>query len=84
MERNLSFTFEYDGDDQSCPTSVQVTPNPNTVSDIDWVLVTNTCIQALRTKYGLEQALTMVTDAACGKLANGTRFDTHWLNPEET
>lgn len=80
MERNLSFTYHYQ--DDSCPVSVHVVPNPNTISDMELVLTTNTCIQALAKKHGLEQALTMVTDAACGKLINGSRFDTHWLNSE--
>ena len=82
MERNLSFCFQYD-EDQQCPTSLHVVPNPNTASEIELVLVINTCIQALAKTHGLEQALTMVTDAACGKLLNGSRFDTHWVNSED-
>lgn len=79
MKQNLSFYFQYN-EDQQCPTSLYVVPNPNTVSEINLVLVINTCIQALAKTHGLEQALTMVTDAACGRLLNGSRFDTHWVN----
>lgn len=79
MGRTLSFRFEFkDGD--NCPIAVHVVPNPHTISDVGLVLTANTCIQALSSKHGLEQALIMVTDAACGKLSNGTRFNTHWLN----
>ncbi len=89
MERNLSFCFQYDEDrslspyDEDCPSSVHVVPNPHTMSKIELVLTANTCIQALTKKHGLEQALIMVTDAACGKLTNGSRFDTHWQNSEK-
>lgn len=83
MERNLTFQFQYDDDKDNCPASVHVTPNPNTVSEIELVLIANTCIQVLTQKHGLEQALTIVTDAACGKLTNGSKFDTHWVNSED-
>jgi len=83
MERNLSFCFEYETEDHSCPNAVHVTPNPNTVSDIELVLTANTCIQALASKHGLEQALSMVQDAAMGKLLNGSRFDALWVDENE-
>lgn len=79
MERNLSFRFQYDDNDQTCPESLHVVPSPKTMSDTELVLTTTACIQALATKHGLEQALTMVNDAAYGRFANGTRFDTRWL-----
>lgn len=82
MERNLSFYFQYSNDEE-CPTSVDVVPNPSTVSEIELVLVTNTCIQALAKEHGLEQALTIVANAAYGKLPNGSRFDTIWTNSDD-
>lgn len=87
MERTLSFNFEYEENDNeqpyACPNVICVVPNPNTVSDAELVLTANTCVQALATKHGLEQALTMINDAAVGKLRNGSRFDTHWFNSLE-
>lgn len=79
MERNLSFQFQYDDDDPTCPELLHVIPNPTMISDTELVLATTTCIQALATRHGLEQALTMVSDAVYGRLANGTQFDTRWL-----
>ena len=81
MERTLSFRFEYN-DDYNCPEAVHVTPNPNTVDDIELLLTANTCIQALATKHGLEQALTMVENAVMGKLMNGARFDARWVKED--
>lgn len=92
MERNLSFRFEYSAlaskpltghfNDNDCPEAVHVTPNPNTVSDIELLLTASTCIQALATKHGLEQALTMVQNAVMGRLINGSRFDTVWTEED--
>lgn len=89
MERNLSICFQYDDneefdqDDNSCPKAVHITPDPITMSDVELVLVALSCIQTLGARNGLEQALTMVNDAAYGKLCNGTRFDTYWRTDEE-
>ena len=82
MERNLSFCFEYNDDDESCPEVVHVTPDPGEVSDTELLLVANTCIHALAVRHGLEQALTIVNDAVYGKLANGVAFDTKWVDPD--
>lgn len=81
MKRNLSFCFEYINND--CPHSVQVTPHPCTLTDHELVLTANTCIQALASKHGLEHAIDMINNAACGKLCDGTKFDTLWSNGPE-
>jgi len=78
-EQNLSFCFEYDKNDDNCPNSVQVKPHPRTITDNELMLTASTCIQALASRYGLERAIEMVNDAACGKLCDGIKFDTRWL-----
>ena len=84
MERNLSFCFQYECDDNDdCPDVVHVTPNPNTITDTELTLIANTCIQALASKHGLGQALAMVNDTVYGKLANGTQFNTKWVEEDD-
>ena len=82
MERNLFLRFEYETDDEQCPDSVRIDPDPTTMPDIELILTANACVQALAKTHGLEQALIMITDAVCGKLPNGSRFDTRWINSE--
>lgn len=82
MERNLSFCFKYTHA-SICPHSVQIIPDPHIVSDNELVLAASTCIQALASKHGLEQAIDMVNNAAYGKLCDGTKFDTRWSALEQ-
>ncbi len=69
--------------DQDFPESIHIEPNPHTVPDTDLVLIARACIHTLSQKHGLEQALDIVHEAVYGRLANGARFDTQWVNSED-
>lgn len=78
MERNLSFQFQYD-EDEEFPDAIYVEPNPDCNSDTELILASLVCIQSLASKHGLERALEMVRKAAFGKI-DDTEFDTRWYN----
>lgn len=87
MERNLSFQFAFADDEQNCPESVLVHPNPNHLEDSVLLLTASTCIRSLANRHSLEQALKMVENAAYGRLDNDgpdgksfTRFDMIWTD----
>lgn len=76
MKRCFSVEFSYN-EDTTLPDEMKFVPHPDTATECELLLTTTTCIQTLAMKYGLEQALTMVQEAASGKL-DGFRFDTEW------